>query len=49
MIKKMKAAILVNTNKPLVIDQVTMPNKLKLGQVLVKIYIVVFVDLKLAN
>jgi Zn-dependent alcohol dehydrogenase len=36
MIKKMKAAILVNTNRPLVIDQVTMPTKLKLGQVLVK-------------
>ena len=32
----MKAAILVNSNKPLVIDQVTMPPKIKMGQVLVK-------------
>lgn len=32
----MKAAILVNSNKPLVIDQITMPSKIKMGQVLVK-------------
>src|SRR3989344_1121318 len=37
-INKMKAAILVEQNQPLVIDDVTLPEELKYGQVLVKIY-----------
>lgn len=37
MIKKMKAAILVSQNKPLVIDQVELPTELDYGQVLVKV------------
>jgi Zn-dependent alcohol dehydrogenase len=36
--KTMKAAILVEQNKPLVIDEVELPEKLKIGQVLVKIH-----------
>ena len=35
----MKAAILTNIKQPLVIDDLEMPNKLELGQVLVKIFI----------
>ena len=35
--KSMKAAILVEQNKPLVIDQVELPQKLEVGQVLVKV------------
>jgi S-(hydroxymethyl)glutathione dehydrogenase / alcohol dehydrogenase len=38
MIKTMKAAILVNQNKPLVIDEVELPSKLEFGQVLVKVH-----------
>ena len=34
----MKAAILVEQNKPLIIDEVRLPNKLELGQVLVQIH-----------
>ena len=34
----MQAAILVGQNKPLVVDQVELPNKLDFGQVLVKIH-----------
>ena len=34
---KMIAAILVNLNKKLVIDEVCLPDKLKFGQVLVKV------------
>ena len=37
-IKSMQAAILVGQNKPLVVDQVELPNKLDFGQVLVKIH-----------
>ncbi|HJJ42271.1 MAG TPA: zinc-binding dehydrogenase [Methanocorpusculum sp.] len=36
-IKKMKAAILAESNKPLVVDDVYLPEKLMCGQVLVKI------------
>jgi len=35
--KSMKAAILVEQNKPLVIDQIKLPQTLEVGQVLVKI------------
>jgi S-(hydroxymethyl)glutathione dehydrogenase / alcohol dehydrogenase len=38
MIKKMRAAILVGQNKPLVIDQVELPKELDYGQVLVKVH-----------
>ena len=34
----MKAAILVKSKKPLVVDEVKLPNKLHYGQVQVKIY-----------
>lgn len=37
MLKKMKAAILVSQNKPLVIDHVELPRELAYGQVLVKV------------
>jgi S-(hydroxymethyl)glutathione dehydrogenase/alcohol dehydrogenase len=37
-IKKMKAAILVESHKPLVVDTVDLPNLLDFGQVLVKIH-----------
>ena len=37
-VKKMKAAILVEQKKPLVIDEVELPGELKYGQVLVKIH-----------
>ena len=37
MIKTMLAAILVEQNKPLVIDEVELPQKLDYGQVLVKV------------
>jgi len=37
-IKKMKAAILVESQKPLVIDQIDLPDTLDYGQVLVKIH-----------
>jgi S-(hydroxymethyl)glutathione dehydrogenase / alcohol dehydrogenase len=36
--KKMKAAILVEQHKPLVIDQVELPESLEVGQVLIKIH-----------
>jgi Zn-dependent alcohol dehydrogenase len=36
--KTMKAAILVELGKPLVVDQISMPQNLEVGQVLVKIY-----------
>ena len=36
--KKMKAAILVEQNQPLVVDQVELPEMLDVGQVLVKIH-----------
>ncbi len=36
--KSMKAAILVEQNKPLVIDQIELPQTLEAGQVLVKIH-----------
>lgn len=36
-VSQMKAAILVETNKPLVVDEVELPDKLSCGQVLVKI------------
>ena len=36
--KKMKAAILVELNQPLVVDEVLLPNELMVGQVLVKVY-----------
>jgi S-(hydroxymethyl)glutathione dehydrogenase / alcohol dehydrogenase len=36
--KSMKAAILVEQNKPLVIDQVELPQKLAVGQILVKVF-----------
>jgi len=36
--KSMKAAILVEQNKPLVIDQIELPETLEVGQVLVKIH-----------
>jgi len=36
--KTMKAAILVELGKPLVVDQISMPQNLEAGQVLVKIY-----------
>lgn len=36
--KKMKAAILVEQRKPLVIDEIELPNALDIGQVLVKIH-----------
>ena len=36
-IKTMQAAILVEQNKPLVVDEVELPNKLDCGQVLVKV------------
>lgn len=36
-LKKMKAAILTKSKKALVVDEILMPNKLKFGQVLVKI------------
>jgi len=37
-IKKMKAAILVESHKPLVVDEVDLPDNLDFGQVLVKIH-----------
>ena len=37
-IKKMKAAILVETKKPLKIAEIDLPDELKYGQVLVKIH-----------
>jgi len=37
-IKKMKAAILVESHKPLVVDEIDLPDKLGFGQVLVKIH-----------
>ena len=37
-IKTMKAAILVEQNKPLVIDEIELPNELDFGQVLVQIH-----------
>ena len=37
-IKTMKAAILVEQNKPLVIDDIELPSNLNFGQVLVKIH-----------
>ena len=37
-IKKMKAAILVESKKPLVVDEIDLPEKLEFGQVLVKIH-----------
>jgi len=36
--KRMKAAILEQLNKPLVIDEVELPEKLEMGQVLVKVF-----------
>jgi S-(hydroxymethyl)glutathione dehydrogenase / alcohol dehydrogenase len=36
--RTMKAAILVELGKPLVVDQVTLPEKLDVGQVLVKVF-----------
>lgn len=36
--KSMKAAILVEQNKPLVIDQVELPQKLEVGQILIKVF-----------
>ncbi len=36
--KNMKAAILVEQNKPLIVDEVQLPKTLKWGQVLVKLY-----------
>jgi len=36
--KTMKAAILVEQQKPLVIDQIELPSALEIGQVLVKIH-----------
>lgn len=36
--KKMKAAILVEQNKPLVIDEIQLPDSLRSGQVLVKVH-----------
>ncbi len=36
-VSRMKAAILAETNKPLVVDEVELPDKLSCGQVLVKI------------
>ena len=36
--KKMKAAIMVEQNQPLVVDQVELPETLDVGQVLVKIH-----------
>ena len=36
--KKMKAAILVEQKKPLIIDEVELPKKLEVGQVLVKVH-----------
>ena len=38
LVKKMKAAILVEQNKPLIVDEVLLPEKLDIGQVLVKVY-----------
>lgn len=38
MIRTMKAAILVEQNKPLVIDEVELPDKLDFGQVLVQVH-----------
>ena len=43
----MKSAILVKSKKPLVIDEVMLPKELEFGQVLVKIFTVVFVEAKL--
>jgi S-(hydroxymethyl)glutathione dehydrogenase/alcohol dehydrogenase len=37
-IKKMKAAILVESHKPLVVDEIDLPDNLDFGQVLVKIH-----------
>jgi len=37
-IKRMKAAILVESHKPLVVDEIDLPDKLEFGQVLVKIH-----------
>ncbi|MDG6251075.1 MAG: hypothetical protein QCH34_09640, partial [Methanocalculus sp.] len=37
LIRTMKAAILTETNKPLVVDEVELPDTLSCGQVLVKI------------
>lgn len=37
-IKKMKAAILVESHKPLVVDEIDLPDNLAFGQVLVKIH-----------
>ena len=37
-LKTMKAAILVKQNKPLIVDQVELPQSLEVGQVLVKIH-----------
>ena len=37
-IKKMKAAILVESHKPLVVDEIDLPDNLEFGQVLVKIH-----------
>ena len=37
-IKKMKAAILVESHKPLVVDEIELPDELAAGQVLVKIH-----------
>ncbi len=37
-IKKIKAAILVEQNKPLLVENIETPNKLKVGQILVKIF-----------
>ena len=38
LVKKMRAAILVEQKKPLVIDEVLLPDRLEYGQVLVKIH-----------
>lgn len=38
LIKTMKSAILVEQNQPLIIDEIELPNKLKFGQVLVKVH-----------
>ena len=37
-IKKMKAAILVQTHQPLVVDEIELPDKLDFGQALVKVH-----------